>query len=68
MLAITHYARLLTELRPDRVHVLRSGRVVMSGGPELADRLEQTGYEGLGISEDEDGDAGDHTEVDLSDL
>ncbi|MGH9008417.1 MAG: Fe-S cluster assembly ATPase SufC [Acidimicrobiia bacterium] len=68
VLAITHYARLLTELRPDRVHVLRDGRVVMSGGPELADRLEQTGYEGLGISEDEGGDAGDGAEIDLSDL
>ncbi|HEV3364668.1 MAG TPA: Fe-S cluster assembly ATPase SufC, partial [Acidimicrobiia bacterium] len=66
VLAITHYARLLTELRPDRVHVLRRGRVVMSGGPELADRLEQTGYEGLGIPEDEDGGAG--AEIDLSDL
>jgi Fe-S cluster assembly ATP-binding protein len=48
VLAITHYARLLTELRPDRIHVLRDGRVVMSGGPELADQLEETGYEGLG--------------------
>ncbi len=47
VLAITHYARLLTELRPDRVHVLLGGRVVASGGPELADRLEETGYEGL---------------------
>ena len=47
VLAITHYARLLTELRPDRVHVLMGGRVVASGGPELADRLEETGYEGL---------------------
>ena len=53
VLAITHYARLLTELRPDRVHVLRAGRVVMSGGPELADQLEQTGYEGLGIADEE---------------
>lgn len=53
VLAITHYARLLTELRPDRVHVLREGRVVMSGGPELADELERTGYEGLGIPEGE---------------
>jgi Fe-S cluster assembly ATP-binding protein len=50
MLAIIHYAR-LSELRPDRVHVLRDGRVMMSGGPELADRLEQTGYEGLGIKD-----------------
>jgi len=53
VLAITHYARLLTELRPDRIHVLRAGRVVMSGGPELADQLEQSGYEGLGIPEEE---------------
>jgi len=54
VLAITHYARLLSELRPDRVHVLRDGQVVMSGGPELADELEQSGYEGVGIP---DGDA-----------
>jgi Fe-S cluster assembly ATP-binding protein len=47
VLAITHYARLLTELRPDRVHVMLGGRLVQSGGPELADRLEQTGYEGI---------------------
>ena len=53
VLAITHYARLLSELRADRIHVLRDGRIVMSGGPELADQLEQTGYEGLGIGEDE---------------
>jgi Fe-S cluster assembly ATP-binding protein len=47
VLAITHYPRLLTELRPDRVHVLLAGRVVTSGGPELARRLEQLGYHGL---------------------
>lgn len=47
VLAITHYARLLAELRPDRVHVLMAGRIVASGGPELADRLEASGYEGL---------------------
>jgi Fe-S cluster assembly ATP-binding protein len=47
VLAITHYARLLTELRPDHVHVLMGGRVVASGGPELADTLEASGYEGL---------------------
>ena len=47
VLAITHYARLLTELRPDRVHILLGGRVVKSGGPELAEQLEETGYEGL---------------------
>jgi Fe-S cluster assembly ATP-binding protein len=47
VLAITHYARLLDELRPDVVHVLMGGRVVASGGPELAQKLEGTGYEGL---------------------
>jgi Fe-S cluster assembly ATP-binding protein len=47
VLAITHYARLLSELRPDRVHVLLAGRVAVSGGPELADRLEEQGYEGI---------------------
>jgi Fe-S cluster assembly ATP-binding protein len=47
VLAITHYSRLLTELRPDVVHVFVAGRVITSGGPELADELEQTGYDGL---------------------
>jgi len=47
VLAITHYARLLTELRPDRVHVFMAGRIVASGGPELADELEAAGYDGL---------------------
>jgi len=45
VLAITHYQRLLTELQPDRVHVLFEGKIVESGGPELADRLEHEGYE-----------------------
>jgi Fe-S cluster assembly ATP-binding protein len=47
VLAITHYARLLTELRPDRVHVFMGGRVITTGGPELADELEVSGYDGL---------------------
>jgi Fe-S cluster assembly ATP-binding protein len=47
VLAITHYARVLTELRADRVHILLGGRIAKSGGPELANELEQTGYEGL---------------------
>ena len=47
VLAITHYARLLSELRPDRVHVFMGGRIVTSGGPELADTLEEAGYDGL---------------------
>jgi len=45
VLAITHYTRLLTELHPDRVHVFLDGRVVASGGPEIADGLEDTGYD-----------------------
>jgi Fe-S cluster assembly ATP-binding protein len=47
VLAITHYARVLTELRPDRVHVMLDGRIVRSGGRELADELEASGYEGI---------------------
>jgi Fe-S cluster assembly ATP-binding protein len=46
VLAITHYQRLLDHLRPDRVHILIKGRIVDSGGPELAERLEREGYEG----------------------
>lgn len=44
VLVITHYKRLLEELRPDVVHVLAKGRIVASGGPELVDELEETGY------------------------
>jgi Fe-S cluster assembly ATP-binding protein len=44
VLAITHYRRLLLELQPDAVHVLVRGRIVASGGPELAEELERTGY------------------------
>jgi Fe-S cluster assembly ATP-binding protein len=43
-LVITHYNRLLAELRADRIHILVRGRIVESGGPELADRLEHEGY------------------------
>jgi len=45
ILAITHYQRLLEELQPDRVHILVDGRIVDSGGPELAIRLEAEGYD-----------------------
>jgi Fe-S cluster assembly ATP-binding protein len=48
VLAITHYNRLLAELHPDRVHILVKGRIVDSGGPELADRLEAEGYAAFG--------------------
>ncbi|WP_456236915.1 Fe-S cluster assembly ATPase SufC [Elioraea tepida] len=44
MLVITHYQRLLTYIVPDRVHVLVGGRIVRSGGPELALELEEKGY------------------------
>ncbi len=44
VLAITHYQRLLTELRPDVVHVLVKGRIVKTGGPELVHELERDGY------------------------
>jgi Fe-S cluster assembly ATP-binding protein len=45
VLAITHYQRLLRYLQPDRVHILIDGRIVDSGGPELAERLETEGYD-----------------------
>jgi Fe-S cluster assembly ATP-binding protein len=45
MLVITHYQRLLDHIRPDRVHVLAGGRIVRSGGPELALELEKAGYD-----------------------
>ena len=45
MLVITHYQRLLDYIKPDRVHVLAGGRIVASGGPELALELEKNGYE-----------------------
>jgi Fe-S cluster assembly ATP-binding protein len=47
LLLITHYQRILNYVTPDRVHVLMGGRVVRSGGPELARELEEKGYEGL---------------------
>ncbi len=44
VLAITHYNRLLTELKPDVVHVLAGGLIRKTGGPDLATELEETGY------------------------
>ena len=44
MLVITHYQRLLTYIVPDKVHVLSKGRIIRSGGPELAQELEEKGY------------------------
>lgn len=45
ILIITHYKRILNYVRPDHVHVFADGRIVQSGGPELADELEEHGYE-----------------------
>jgi Fe-S cluster assembly ATP-binding protein len=50
MLVITHYQRLLDHIKPDRVHVLAAGRIVASGGPELAHELEREGYDKYGIA------------------
>jgi Fe-S cluster assembly ATP-binding protein len=44
ILLVTHYKRLLEYVPPDRVHVMAGGRIVRSGGPQLADELEKTGY------------------------
>jgi Fe-S cluster assembly ATP-binding protein len=46
-LVITHYQRLLDHIKPDVVHILSNGRIIKSGGPELALEVEQNGYEGL---------------------
>jgi len=45
VVVVTHYRRILEALEPDRVHVLLEGRIVDSGGPELAERLDAEGYE-----------------------
>ncbi|TME30625.1 MAG: hypothetical protein E6I62_08740 [Chloroflexi bacterium] len=45
VLMITHYQRMLNYVKPDQVHVLMDGRVVMSGGEELSHQLEANGYD-----------------------
>jgi Fe-S cluster assembly ATP-binding protein len=47
VLIITHYTRILRYIKPDEVHVMFKGRIVASGGPELADELEVKGYENI---------------------
>src|SRR3989338_3036969 len=47
ILVITHYQRLLNYIKPDKVHVMVNGRIVKSGGPELAHKLEAEGYDWL---------------------
>ncbi len=49
MIVVTHYQRLLSEIVPDFVHVLAEGRIVKSGGKELALQLEEGGYAALGL-------------------
>ena len=46
VLMITHYSRILKYVMPDRVHIMINGRIVESGGPEVADELEEGGYDG----------------------
>jgi Fe-S cluster assembly ATP-binding protein len=52
MIVVTHYQRLLSEIVPDFVHVLSEGRIVKSGGKELALELEAGGYAALGIQDE----------------
>jgi Fe-S cluster assembly ATP-binding protein len=47
VLLITHYQRILNYITPDRIHVMLDGRIVKSGGPELAHELERKGYDGV---------------------
>jgi Fe-S cluster assembly ATP-binding protein len=54
MVLVTHYQRLLNYIVPDRVHVLAEGRMVKSGGKELAMELEESGYAGLGVFDEEE--------------
>lgn len=48
ILLITHYNRILQHVRPDRVHVVIDGRIVKTGEPDLADKIEAEGYKGVG--------------------
>jgi len=54
MIVVTHYQRLLDYIVPDFVHVLSGGKIVKSGGKELALQLEKEGYAALGIADDEE--------------
>ncbi|MEV2829210.1 Fe-S cluster assembly ATPase SufC [Paenibacillus larvae] len=69
-LIITHYQRLLNYVKPDFVHVMMQGRIVKSGGPELAERLENEGYdwvkEELGIEDETVGQDADKFKVPMN--
>ena len=56
-IVITHYQRLLDYIKPEFIHILYKGRIVMTGGPELALELEERGYDW--IKEQVDGDKAD---------
>jgi Fe-S cluster assembly ATP-binding protein len=47
VLIITHYSRILRYMKPDRIHVMVAGKIVRSGGPEIAEQLEDEGYDTL---------------------
>ena len=57
ILMVTHYQRLLNHIVPDYVHVLAGGRIIKSGGRELALELEEKGYGWLGIKDEDAADA-----------
>jgi Fe-S cluster assembly ATP-binding protein len=51
-LIITHYQRLLNYIKPDVIHILNNGRIIASGGFEIAEKLEAEGYKAFGIDKD----------------
>lgn len=55
VLVITHYQRILNHLKPHFVHILAKGRLVASGGPEMALQLEREGYKAFGVEENLEG-------------
>ncbi|MBI4223364.1 MAG: ABC transporter ATP-binding protein, partial [Deltaproteobacteria bacterium] len=54
-LVITHYQRILNHLKPHFVHILSKGKIISSGGPELAIKLENEGYRAFGIEDKPEG-------------
>ena len=61
VLIITHYSRILRYMKPDRIHIMLSGRIVRSGGPEIAEELEASGYDDIrrqAVAADADGTTG----------
>lgn len=56
-IVITHYQRILNYLKPHFVHILSKGKIIASGGPEFALKLEEKGYEAFGIKDKQEGEA-----------